>query len=76
MNSLNTILKVVLGSTHLVFLHHPLYLVVDFASVVGHSKVRLLAELVPADVGVFPELLLQTNPQRLCVRDSIKSTLL
>lgn len=61
---------------HLVFLHHPLYLVVDFASIMGHSEVWLLAELVPADVGVITELLLQTNPQCFCVRGSIKTTLL
>lgn len=59
-------LKVVSYSTHLVFLHHPLYLVVDFASVMGHSEVWLLAELVPADVGIITELLLQTNPE--CLR--------
>ena len=58
------ILKAVL--THLVLLHHPLYLVVDFAGVMGHSEVGLLAELVPADVGVVAELLLQTNPE--CLR--------
>lgn len=62
--------------THLVFLHHPLYPVVDFASVMGHGEVWLLAELVPADVGVITELLLQTNPERLCIGGSIKTTLL
>lgn len=43
---------------HLVFLHHPLYLVVDFASVMGHGEVWHLAELVPADVGVLTEFFL------------------
>ncbi len=52
--------------THLVLLHHALYLVADFASVMGHSEVRLLAEFVKADVGVIAELLLQTNPK--CLR--------
>ena len=37
---------------------------------------RLRAELVPADVGVIAELLLQTSPERLCVRGSIETTLL
>lgn len=62
--------------THLVFLHNPLYPVVDFASIMGHSEVRLLAELVPADVAVITELLLHTNPQCLCVWGSIETTLL
>ena len=54
-------------STHLVFLHHPLDLVGDLASVMGHSEVRLFAELVPADVGIIAELLLQTHLHCLCV---------
>lgn len=62
--------------THLVLFDHPLYLVLDFASVMSHREVRLMAELVPADVGVFTELLLQTNPECLCIRGSIKTTLL
>lgn len=62
--------------THLVLLDHPLYLVLDFASVMSHREVRLMAELVPADVGVFTELLLQTDPECLCIRGSIKTTLL
>lgn len=52
---------------YLVFLYHALYLVADFTSVMGHCEVRHLAELVPADVGIITELLLQTNPQGLCV---------
>lgn len=55
------------SSAYLVFLHHALYLVVDLASVMSHSEVRHLAELVPADVGVITELLLQTNPQHFCI---------
>lgn len=43
---------------HLVFLHHALDLVVDFASVMGHGEVWLLAELIPADVSVITEILL------------------
>lgn len=50
---------------YLVFLYHALYLVVDFASVMGHSEVWHLAELVPADVDIITELLLQTNLKRL-----------
>lgn len=42
----------------------------------GHSEVRQLAELVPADVGIITELLLQTNPECLRVRGSVKTTLL
>lgn len=56
-----------LCGTHLVFLHHSLYLVVDFAGVMGHSEVWHLAELVPADVGINTELLLQTSHEGLCV---------
>lgn len=42
----------------------------------GHSKAWLLAQLVPADVGVVTELLLQANPEGLCIRGSIQTTLL
>lgn len=61
---------------NLVLLHHPLYLVVDLASVVGHGEVRLLTELVPAYVGVLAELLLQTNPKCLWFRGPIETTFL
>lgn len=63
-------------TTHLVLLHHSLYLVVDLASIVGHSKVWLLAELVPAYVGVLAELLLQTNPKCPWFGGPIETTLL
>lgn len=43
---------------YLVFLHHALYDVADFASIMGHSEVWHFAELVPADVGIITELLL------------------
>lgn len=61
---------------NLVLLHHPLYLVVDLASVVGHGEVRLLTELVPAYVGVLAELLLQANPKCLWFRGPIETTFL
>lgn len=51
-----TIQKALLA--HLVLLHHPLYLVGDFASVMGHGEMWHLAELVPADVGVLTEFFL------------------
>lgn len=62
--------------SHLVLLHHAFYLVHDFASVVGHGEVWHLPELVPADVRVAAELLLQANLECLCLRGSIETTLL
>lgn len=64
------------SSTHLVFLHHFLDLVADSTGVMGHGEVWLPAEPVPADVGVITELLLQANPESLCIRGSIQTTLL
>lgn len=61
---------------NLVLLHHPLYMVVDLASVVGHSEVGLLTELVPAYVGVLAELLLQAKPKCLWLGDPIETTFL
>lgn len=62
--------------THLVLLHHPLYLVVDLASIVGYGEVRLLTELVPAYVGVLAEILLQANPKCLWFGGPIETTFL
>lgn len=62
--------------SYLVFLHHALYLVVNFACIMGHSEVWHLAEPVPADVGITAKLLLQTNPQTCSIRSSVETTLL
>lgn len=62
--------------THLVLIHHPLYLVVDLASIVGDSEVRLLTEFVPTYVWVLAEILLQTNSKCLWFRGPIQTSFL
>jgi hypothetical protein len=62
--------------TYLVLLHHAFYLVGDFASIVSHSEVGLLAELVPAHTAVVRQLFLQTNPELLGVGGSVEKAFL
>lgn len=42
----------------------------------GHGEVGLPAEPVPADVGVTAQLLLQADPEGLCIRGPVQTTLL
>lgn len=59
--------------TYFIFLHHALNLIADFPSVMGHNKVWLLAELVPAHSVITGQLLLQANHELLGIRGSVQS---